>query len=163
MTDAVLRRAALVAAVLGSILTIVNQPEAVFHGAEFQLLPLAQVFLTPFVVVAISQLLGARQANIDSDRIWIGEAAPGTLAGPVTESFWSTVFSHGIPSRAVSLGFLCGGINTLAAMAAEILENGNLDDLPIRLLTQAFALPVAFGVLSQALAYRRTAKAFASR
>ncbi len=152
MTGAVVLRAALVALILGSILTLINQAGAVFQGGEFQLLPMAQVFLTPFVVVAVSQLLGAHRAGV--------EAATGKAAG---ETFLSTVISHGIPFRAALLALPVGGVNTVTAAMAALLDQGNLSGLPLPLLAQAFSLPLAFGMLSQALAYRRAAKAFVSR
>ncbi len=79
----VLRRAALVALILGSVLTLANQSSAVFGSENIQLLPLLLVYLTPFVVVTISQVLGARQAAADAGR--------GGTRGTAVESFASTV------------------------------------------------------------------------
>ena len=36
-----------------------------------------------------------------------------------------------------------------------LIEGGDLGALPLPLLAQAFSLPILFGVLSQAIAYRR--------
>ncbi len=145
----VLRRAALVALILGSVLTLANQSGAVFGSENIQLLPFLLVYLTPFVVVTISQLLGARQATADAG--W------GKARGTAVESFASTALSHGIPTRAALVGFLVAGVNTAIVVIAALLERGSLDELPLPLLSQAFALPVLFGVLSQAVAYRRAA------
>ncbi len=155
LNGGVLRRASLVALILGSVLTLTNQAGAVFGEAEFQLLPMIQVCLTPFVVVAISQLLGARQAGVEAHGARSGKWA--------AETFLSTVISHGIPLRATLLALLAGGTNAATAAAVALLDRGNLNDLPLPLLAQAFSLPLVFGALSQALAYRRAARAFAFR
>ena len=88
----VLGRAALVALGLGTVLTLANQGEAVFGAGNLEILPLILVYLTPFIVVTVSQLLGVRQAKLD---------APG---GPTDEIFSSTALRHGIPARAVVNG-----------------------------------------------------------
>ena len=46
----VLSRAFIVALVLGSILTLINQSNALFGGAAVQVLPLVLVYLTPFAI-----------------------------------------------------------------------------------------------------------------
>jgi hypothetical protein len=145
----VLRRAALVALILGSVLTVTNQSGAVFGSENIQLLPFLLVYLTPFVVVTISQLLGARQAVADVGR--------GKVRGTAAESFASTAFAHSIPRRAALVGLLVAGVNIGIVVIVALLERGSLDELPLALLGQAFALPVLFGVLSQAVAYRRAA------
>ncbi len=53
------------------------------------------------------------------------------------------------------MGLLVAGVNIGIVVTAALLERGNLDELPLPLLGQAFVLPVLFGVLSQAAAYRR--------
>jgi hypothetical protein len=141
----VLKRAALVAAILGTVLTLVNQPEAIFGTAKVRWLPLVLVYLTPFLVVSASQILGIRQAREVSRRIT-----------EFREGFAATMFSHGIPARAVALGLLAGGINT-TIVAADILAAGRgLDQLPTALIAQALTLPILFGALSQTLSFRRT-------
>ena len=143
----VLRRAALVALILGSALTLTNQPGAIFGSENIRLLPLLLVYLTPFVVVSISQMLGAQRAAADARR--------GKACELGVETFASTAFSHGIPSRAAQVGFVVAGVNTAIVLTTSFLEQGNLNALPLPLLGQAFALPVLFGALSQAIAYRR--------
>ena len=64
---AVLLRSAIVAVVIGSILTLINQSAWVVGSDPLQLLQLILVFVTPFVVVAVSQVAGARRAHIDAD------------------------------------------------------------------------------------------------
>lgn len=58
-----LSRAAVAALGLGTVLTVANQAQAIFGADHLQILPLVLVYLTPFVVVTVSQLLGAQQAK----------------------------------------------------------------------------------------------------
>ena len=140
----VLLRAGIVAVVLGAALTLINQGRAVFGADAFQWLPMVQVLVTPFVVVAVAQLLGIRQA--------IGEGHP---ASERDEALWSTPLSHGILPRAVLLGLLAGTVNTSVGIAAAALQGDDLSALPLAPIGQAYLLPVLFGALSQSLAYRR--------
>lgn len=59
---AVFHRAAIVAVILGTGLTVVNQSDAVLGSADLQWLPLFLVYLTPFVVVSASQVMGLQAA-----------------------------------------------------------------------------------------------------
>ncbi len=155
LNGAVLRRALLVALILGSALTLINQPGAVFGPAEVQLLSLAQVYLTPFAVVVIAQLLGARRARTDASR--------GRAGGTAEETFLTTAMTHGIPFRAAALALLVGGLNALSTMLAALLDPGSPGALPLPLLAQAFSLPLVFGTLTQTLAYRRAARALVAQ
>ena len=58
----VIRRAAIVALVLGTALMLANQPDAVFGEDSVQILPLLLVFITPFIVVTFSVTVGMRIA-----------------------------------------------------------------------------------------------------
>ena len=53
---------------------------------------------------------------------------------------------------------LVGTVNTAITVSAALSETGGLDDIPVPLLVQAYSLPVLFGLLSQAISYRRTKK-----
>ncbi len=86
----ILLRAAIVGLILGSILTLTNQPDAIFGGAEIKTLPLVLVFLAPFIVVTISQILGIQLALRNSRKI-------ATEDG-VSESFAVTALSRGTRS-----------------------------------------------------------------
>lgn len=138
-----LGRAAVVALGLGTVLTVANQAQAIFGADPLQILPLVLVYLTPFVVVAVSQLLGAQQAKRDARGV------------PTHETFLSTTLRHGIPSRALRLGFLVGGLGASLVMTVALVERGDLATVSWASLAQGFTLPVLFGVLSQAIAYRR--------
>lgn len=141
---AVLARAAIVATILGTGLTVANQCDAVFGPADLQWLPLILVYFTPFVVVSTSQVMGAQAAA--RAKGWQGEQH---------ERFLMTLFSHGIIRRAVMLGLAIGLINIGIVFAASVIAGRQLDQLPIALLLQAVTLPVIFGALSQSLSFRR--------
>jgi hypothetical protein len=143
----VLTRATIIAAVLGSALVLLNQSAAIFGDAEIQLLPLALAYLTPFIVVSLSQILGAREARAAS--AWMTE---------FRESFAQTLVSHGIPARAVAIGLVAGGINTAIVAVDSLLAGRGLDQMPLALIAQAVTLPIVFGALSQTLAFRRTTR-----
>ena len=145
----VILRSVLVAAVLGTLLTLTNQHTAIVGPARIQVLPLVLVFITPFVVVTISQASAARQASLEA-----------ALARPVPlgEGFIAAAMAHGIPRRAAVIGMIVGTLNTAAILAATVLEGGALSSTPLNLVVQVYALPIVFGVLSQAITFRRTVR-----
>lgn len=143
---AVFLRAMAVAVAIGSVLTFINQPGWVEGSEVLQLLPLILVFVTPFVVVTISQVAGVRQAYIDA----VTYAAP---AKP--ERLIATAVSHEIPARAMAIGLAFGSVNAIVVLADALLHSGDFAAVPIALLGQAYVLPVLFGLLSQAISYRR--------
>ena len=141
----VVLRAGSVALVLGTVLTAINQYDALFGTAPLDLMSLVLVFATPFVVVVISQLLGIRQALIDA----------GGRRRRTEVSFRQTVMAHGIPLRAFLLGLAVGTVNTSIVAAVLLQVGAGLADLPFVLIAQAYILPMAFSLLSQGLSYRR--------
>jgi len=143
----ILVRSAVVAVVLGSILTLINQPGWVAGIDPLQLLPFILVFLTPFAVVMIAQIAGAGQAYIDS-------AGPVLPATP--EGFATTITSHGIPARALVIGAVFGSLNAILSVAAEFSRSGDFTAVQIAPLGQAYVLPLVFGLVSQAISYRRS-------
>lgn len=138
----IFKRAAIIAIFLGSVLTLINQPDAVLGNAKFQILPLAMVFLTPFLVVSISQVLGIRAARKLNMH--------GKLDG-----FVGTMFAHGILIRAIALGLAIGTTNILIVIVVNSIQS--LDQLPLALMIQGLTLPILFGAISQTLSFRRTA------
>ena len=143
---AVFLRSAIVAVVIGSVLTLINQSGWVVGSDPLQILPFILVFVTPFVVVTISQVAGVRRAFIDAAR-------RGAPASP--EGFIATTISHGIPASAVAIGLIIGSINAIIILAGALLRSGDLAAVSVALLGQVYALPLLFGVLSQAISYRR--------
>ena len=136
----------IVAVVIGSLLTLINQTGWVVGRDPLQLLPLILVFLLPFAVVTIAQIAGVHRAHIDSAR-------HGTPTSP--ESFLTTAVSHWIPARAVVIGLFIGSLNATLVLADAYLRAGDLAAVPVAPLGQAYALPLLFGILSQAISYRR--------
>ena len=149
----ILGRALLVALGLGSVLTFINQPGAVFGTDTVQVLPLVLVYLTPFVVVTISQVLGVRRATFD--------ARAGRTPARYDDAILATAMSHGIPQRALLVAVVIGTASTSVVAVAALMANGTPSDIPVALTFQAFVLPLLFGVLTQTIAYRRAVTAFA--
>ena len=145
----ILLRAGVVALVIGSVLTLINQSSALFGAAQLELVPLVLVFLTPFIVVAVSQILGFRQAS--------KELNEGATLRTTNEPFWTTVAGHGIPLRAALIGLIAGSVNASITIAGG--AGGAGEALPLVPIAQAVALPMLFSVLSQALSYRRAVAA----
>ncbi len=143
---AVLVRSAIVAVVIGGVLTLFNQPGWIVGSDPLQLLPFILGFVTPFVVVAISHVVGTRRALIDA-------AGHGTPASP--DSFVATTMSHGIPARAVAIGLMIGSINAIIIVAGALSQSGDLTAVSVTPLGQAYVLPLVFGALSQTISYRR--------
>lgn len=149
ISSSFLARAFVVALILGSILSAINQPGAVFGATKLDLLSFALVYITPFVVVTLSQIMGVLQARRDDRPL------------PNGERFLDTVWAHGIPAKAVLTGLLVGTVNASISLTAALFETGSLAGIPVPLLIQAYTLPVLFGLLSQAISYRRAAARFA--
>ncbi len=63
---AIFLRATIIAVVIGSVLTLINQSGWVAGSEPLRFLPLILVFLTPFAVVTIAQVAGVRQAHVES-------------------------------------------------------------------------------------------------
>ena len=59
-TRAILTRAAIIACIVGPILTLINQWEAVTGGASFDLLKFGLTLLVPFTVSSVSSVLSSR-------------------------------------------------------------------------------------------------------
>lgn len=140
-------RAAIVSAVIGAILTLVNQPDWIAGIAPAEILPLSLAFLIPFGVVLISQVAGARRAFIES----VGRSGPTT-----PEGFFTTTFSHGIPAKAIAIGLAFGSLNAIITLLDALLQTGDFAAVSVAPLGQAYVLPFVFGLLSQSISYRRS-------
>ncbi len=142
----------ILALIIGSVLTLVNQFNAMFWSYPLEILPLILVYVTPFIVITISQFTGIRQAWTDGKE---------GLIPMIEEHLFSTALSHRIPTRAVTIGLIIGAINSIIILTAMFLRTSAIGTAPIAQLAQTFALPILFGFLSQAIAYRRTSKLIA--
>lgn len=147
----ILRRAGIVAVLLGSTLVLANQSGAIFGDDTVQVLPLALAYLTPFIVVTISQVLVLRRAARDA-------RSPRSFARHDT-AFLATAMSHGIPGRALLVALAVGIANTSIVASSVLIASGSLANLPTAVIAQAFVLPLLFGLLSQTIAYRRAVPA----
>ncbi len=148
--SAVVIRAAVVASILGTVLTVVNQFDALIGTADLDLLSLALVFMTPFVVVTVSQVLGIARAMVDG--------RGGGDESRINNAFLTTLVSHGIPRRAALVGAIVGTVNTVITAFVILAETGELSAFPFAVIGQAFVLPVLFGLISQAVSYRRAVR-----
>ena len=153
LKGSVLRRSAILALIIGSTLTWINQFDALFGSDTIQVLPLLLAYVTPFAVIAISQLAGIRQARRDARK----ELIPRT-----TENLVATAFLDGIPARAVTIGLTIGTINAAIILSGALVSTGDIGAAPALLLVQVYTLPVLFGFLSQAVSYQRAARIFAA-
>lgn len=150
LNAAVLMRSLLLALIIGSVLTLFNQSAAVFSDAAFEWLRLALVFVTPFVVIAISQLVATQQAVSDITR---------SQTAAVNTHFITTLFAHNIPFRALMIGLIIGSATSLLILINGFFQTGDIANVPLPVLVQSYVLPFVFGALSQALAYRRSVAA----
>ncbi len=147
--NGVAKRAAIVALVIGSALTAINQAEAVFGEAPLDLTRLALMYVTPFIVVTISQVLAIRAL--------FREVASGLLGDRQHGPLYRTALSHGIPARALLVALAVGTVLTAIMAGLALIEGGGFGDVPTAQIAQVYALPLVFGVVSQSISYRRTA------
>jgi hypothetical protein len=151
---AVVMRSAIIAAVIGTVLTAINQYGAVRGAVSLQWLPFSLVFLTPFLVVTFSQLAAIRRAAAD--------ARVQKNLRP-SETFLETLNRHGIWRRTFTIGFIAGTINTAIILAQSLLDTSPPTTDPGILIAQVYALPVIFGLLSQTISYRRALRKLEDR
>ena len=149
ITKPIVMRATIIAVLIGSALTLSGQSDAVLGEAKIQLLPMSLAYLTPFLVVIISQVFGIREAH----RVLLQKSQN-------RQAFIQTLFSHGIPLRAVVLGLAAGAVNTFFVATAYLVMGRGLHLLPVELIIQAVTLPIIFGAFSQALSFRSTVRKF---
>jgi hypothetical protein len=149
MNRSVLFRSAIIAFAIGNVLTLITQFEWVMGRESIQLLPFILAFATPFFVIAISQVAGERQAYGDVTR---------RNTATVSETFLATAISRGIPARALAIGLSIGSVDAVIILAATLMRAGGLADVSVSLLGQVYLLPMLFGVLSQAIAYKRAVR-----
>ena len=149
-TAQVFIRAAIVAIIIGCTLVLINQFDAIFGQSQLQYLPMSLAFITPFVVVSLSQVFGARAAK----KLLL----QGSSILRLQQGFFQIVLSHGIPLRAIIMGIVAGSVNTAIVATINLSVGKDLDQLPFPLILQALTLPIIFGALSQVLSFRRVIK-----
>ena len=143
-SEPVLRRSFVLALAIGAGLVLVNQRGAIFGPGAIDFIAMALSFTVPFVVISISQALGAgarfRAAGTAEDR---------------SETMFATAAGHRIPARAALVAAAVGSILTLLTAGLIWLRTGDPALAPAAQIVQGFALPFFFGMVSQAAAYRR--------
>lgn len=149
---AIFVRATIVAILIGSSLTLINQSGWVFGNESLEVLQVVLVFGLPFGVVTVSQILALRRAYLDS--------AESTEIS-IPEIIATTAISHGIPARAVAIGLAFGSLNATIVLADVFLRSGDLAAVSVVSLVQAYVLPLLFAELSQVISYRRYRNQFA--
>jgi hypothetical protein len=146
LDKSVLIRSVVLALIIGSMLTLGNQNSAVFGANNFIKMQLILTFITPFVVITLSQIYGMHQANIDKTN---------SKVLSVSEQFRTTLLTHNIIIRALIISLLVGSVNS-AIVLTTTLDQFVVENTPWFLLFQFYVLPLFFGAFSQALAYRRS-------
>ena len=141
----IIKRAAIVAVIIGGLLTLINQTAVIFGDADPQYTRMVLAFLTPFLVVGSSQFFGIRAAS---------EALSQNTGNQ--HGFVQTLFSHGIPVRSVVMGLIAGGATAIIATTTNMAARQNINQLHLDLVLPAVVLPIIFGAFAQVLAFRRT-------
>lgn len=146
MKSTVIPRSIIVALIIGRVLNLINQFDSLFSSKSIQILPLLLMYLTPFVVVLYSQRTALKSVWQDINN----EQTSGTVNGLLL-----TAFSHGIPAKALAAGLIIGFTNTSILAFDGYVQSGLLSAPPPTQMAQLFLMPIIFGILSQALSYRR--------
>ena len=142
----ILKRSFVLALGIASLLTLVNQNAAVLGQQNFRVLALVLAFLTPFIVILLSQLGATHQVMNDQRH---------KKQNTATQSLVQTMGKHNIPKRALIIALCAGSITTVVFLSERLWLAGELNQLPLPQIAQSYALPFIFGLFSQAMAYRR--------
>lgn len=140
-----LKRSIILTCIIGSSLTLINQPQAVFGNQLFIKIQLILAFFLPFIVITLSQIFGKQQANIERTDSQFKFSA---------ERVVTTMLNHNIPIRAFVISFLAGSLANIVILFSAYLEDLN-KDVDLFFMLQPYFLTFIFGAFSQALSYRR--------
>jgi len=146
VTVDVLKRSLILSIIIGVILTLLNQPSAIFGQAELKLLPTIFMFITPLIVITLSQLVANEQARIHE----VNGQNSARDSG-----FLNVLFNHNIGLRALIIAVVMGLINCILMGLISLYENGSLSLLSTSLVLQFFILPLIFGAVSQTITLKR--------
>jgi len=124
-------RSVIIAILIGGVLTVSTQYEWLAGSDSLRILPFTLAFVTPFVVVLVSQVVASRRAFFDLKED-VGEHS----ARIDQEHFLSTVISHGIPARALAIALAIGSGNALIVLLNSMLGSGDSTAVPVALLSQ---------------------------
>lgn len=151
INSTVIPRSFIQALIIGSVLNLINQSDALFASRVLDILPLLLTYLTPFVVVMYSQRISINKAWLDINN----QQTPDGV-----NSLFSTSISHGIPAKALTIGLIAGSINSALLLLDSYFGTGGLSALPITQMAQFYFIPIIFGVITQTIAYRRAITLF---
>ena len=151
INSTVIPRSFIIALIIGSILNLINQFDALFASRAIEIMPLLLTYITPFVVVMYSQRISFNRAWLDIN----DQQTPGEV-----NSLFSTSISHGIPAKALAIGLVAGSINSAILLFESYFITGDLNALPLTQMAQFYFIPLIFGVLTQTIAYRRAITTF---
>ena len=152
----VLRRSLILALVIGTALTLINQSRAVFNDSPFNVAQFILSYATPFIVISLSQAFGIRAALTD--------AAAGRALPAAEHSFAAVAASHGIPRRAVAVALAVGSILAIISQILAVSKGAALGAVfNWSQFAQGYALPLVFSTVSQTVAYKRAFEAALAR
>jgi len=146
LDKAVLIRSVILALIIGSVLTLANQNSAVFGASDFIKVQLILAYITPFIVITLSQVVAINQAEIDKTH---------NKALSISEQFKTMILRQNIIVRALLISLLVGIVNSAIVVTTTLAHSG-VENIPWFLLFQSYVLPLFFGAFSQAQAYRRS-------
>jgi len=144
----VLKRSVIITVIIGSILTFVNQPLAVFGHESLVKFKLVLAFVLPFIVISISQVFGKHQAEID--KVYRQSQFSH-------EKLLKTMVSHNIPARALVICLIVGSLACVVTLSNFLLHDKNTN-IDWTFMIQPYLLSLLFGAFSQAISYRRHIK-----
>lgn len=142
LSYSVLKRSLTLALIIGCLLTLTAQALALFGHKPLELLTLVLSFVTPFVVVTLSQLGAAEQVTTEGPTLRLFNTDAG---------FVSTMLSHNVPARALLIALIVGSINSVIVLFHQDMQTGQVNSAVLPLIAQLYALPFLFGAVSQTL------------
>jgi len=144
----ILKRSVIIAAIIGSVLTFVNQTSAILGDESLVKFKLILVFLLPFIVISISQVFGKYQAEIDK---------VDSQSQFSHEKLLITMVSHNIPIRALVICLIVGSLASVVTFSNVLLHDKNTN-IDWYFIIQPYLFSLFFGAFSQALSYQRHIK-----
>jgi len=143
-----LKRSVIIAAIIGSVLTFVNQTSAILGNESLVKFKLILVFVLPFIVISISQVLGKYQAEIDKVDSQFQFSH---------EKLLKTMVSHNIPVRALVICLIVGSLASVVTLSNFLLHDKNTN-IDWYFMSQPYLFSLFFGAFSQAISYQRHIK-----
>lgn len=138
-------RAFIISILLGSALTLINQPESVSNNKDISLILLVSAYLTPFFVVLVNQYFACTVFKNVFSSSPPTEAPSAIYPMPIKES---------IVIVATSVAIVLGSVNLF------IYQTFLTDyTISITAILQMYLLPLIFGGFSQIIFHKKNHKA----